>query len=150
MTAYPGHGGFPRPAGRRGREARGWFAGTSYSDVGITGITPIPGLFRYSFPCPRDGPVTWDDVLSRRSPAGIIRCVICAHEVSFLTVSARVIVPPCSSERRGSPRGEGAAPRGRWGPGWLTPSSAWCMTAALPARAPLAVATAWRRGERCA
>jgi len=29
-----------------------------------TGITPIPGLFRYLLPCTRDGPVTWDDALS--------------------------------------------------------------------------------------
>src|SRR6266571_7535593 len=75
--------------------------GTSYSDIGITGITPIPGLFRYPFPCTRDGPVTWDDALSRLSPVGIIRCVSCAHEVSFLAFSAHVIVPPCSSEPAG-------------------------------------------------
>src|SRR6266568_415032 len=95
-------GGPPRPA------TPGRHAGTSYSDVGITGITPIPGLFRYPFPCTRDGPVTWDDALSRLSPVGIIRCVSCAHEVSFLAFSAHVIVPPCSSERRaGSPNERG-------------------------------------------
>src|SRR6266571_565249 len=53
------------PCGRAGRRlaasARGPLTGTSYSDIGITGITPIPGLFRYPFPCTRDGPVTWDD-----------------------------------------------------------------------------------------
>src|SRR5690348_13477860 len=48
--------------------------GTSYSDVGITGITPISGLFRYLLLCARDGPVAWDDVLWRLSPVGIIRC----------------------------------------------------------------------------
>src|SRR6266478_1251276 len=96
--------GGPRPA----RAARGPLGGTSYSDIGITGITPIPGLFRYPFPCTRDGPVTWDDALSRLSPVGIIRCVSCAHEVSFLAFSAHVIVPPCSSERRaGSPNERG-------------------------------------------
>src|SRR6266480_471384 len=90
--------------------ARGRPKDTSYSDIGITGITPIPGLFRYPFPCARDGSVAWDDVLWRLSPAGIIRCVSCAHEVSFLAFSAHVIVPPCSSERRaGSPNeGDGA------------------------------------------
>src|SRR5437667_5247236 len=62
--------------------------GTSYSDVGITGITPIPGLFRYPFPCARDGPVAWDDALWRLSPAGVIQWVSCAHEVSFLAFSA--------------------------------------------------------------
>ena len=39
-----------------------------------TGITPIPGLFRYLLLCARDGPVTWDDALWRLSPVGIIRC----------------------------------------------------------------------------
>src|SRR6266849_8209989 len=95
-------------AGLRARAGRGWRSGTSYSDIGITGITPIPGLFRYPFPCTRDGPVAWDDALSRLSSAGIIRCVSCAHEVSFLAFSAHVIVPPCSSERRaGSPNERG-------------------------------------------
>src|ERR1035441_3890779 len=59
---------------RPGRTARGWRAGTSYSEVGITGITPILGLFRYLLPCARDGPATWDDVLPRpRSPRQIGR-----------------------------------------------------------------------------
>src|SRR6266568_2027083 len=61
-------------AGLPARAGRVWRSGTSYSDVGITGITPIPGLFRYLLLCPRDGSVTWDDALSRRSLAGIIRC----------------------------------------------------------------------------
>src|SRR5712691_11401125 len=91
-----------------GRAARGWRAGTSYSDVGITGITPISGLFRYLLLCARDGSVAWDDALWRLSPVGIIQWVSCAHEASFLTFSAHVIVPPCSSERRaGSPNERG-------------------------------------------
>ena len=53
-----------RPAGRRpGPSARARLTGTSYSDIGITGITPILGLFRYPLLCARDGPVTWDDAL---------------------------------------------------------------------------------------
>src|SRR6266705_3020597 len=100
--------GVPLAAGRPAPSARVRRTGTGYSDVGISGITPIPGLFRYPFPCTRDGPVTWDDALSRLSPVGIIRCVSCAHEVSFLAFSAHVIVPPCSSERRaGSPNERG-------------------------------------------
>src|SRR5215471_1738376 len=92
------------PAGRQPAQAvPGPPAGTSYSDVGITGITPILGLFRYPLPCTCDGPVAWDDALSRLSPVGIIRCVSCAHEASFLTFSAHVIVPPCSSDPAGSP-----------------------------------------------
>ena len=39
-----------------------------------TGITPIPGLFRYLLLCARDGSVAWDDALWRLSPVGIIRC----------------------------------------------------------------------------
>src|SRR6478672_5885203 len=54
--------------------ARGPLRGTSYSELGITGITPILGLFRYPLPCARDGPATWDDLLWRLSPLGIIRC----------------------------------------------------------------------------
>src|SRR5882757_5073085 len=38
---------------RRVPSALGRRTSTSYSDVGITGITPIPGLFRYPLPCPR-------------------------------------------------------------------------------------------------
>src|SRR6266851_1589241 len=119
---------------------------TSYSDIGITGITPIPGLFRYPFPCTRDGPVAWDDALSRLSPAGIIRCVSCAHEVSFLAFSAHVIVPPCSSERRaGSPNERGRCHGGRGCPGWLMPCSAWFKASACPATRSLATASAARR-----
>src|SRR5260370_11044171 len=110
MAAPPGER-WRRPGRRPGRcrpaaaalpvpSVLGRLTGTSYSDVGITGITPIPGLFRYLLLCARDGPVAWDDALSRLSLAGIIRCVSCAHEVSFLTFSAHVVVPPCSSERR--------------------------------------------------
>src|SRR6266849_80134 len=99
--AHPG-------AGRPAPSARGRPTGTSYSDVGITGITPIHGLFRYPVLCARDGPVTWVDTLSRLSPAGIIQWVIFTYEVAFLTFSAHVIVPPCSSERRaGSPNERG-------------------------------------------
>ena len=45
-----------------------------YSD---SRVIPIPAPFA------RDGPVTWDDVLSRLSPVGIIRCVSWAHEALF-------------------------------------------------------------------
>jgi hypothetical protein len=55
-------GGFP-VAVRPRPSAPGRPTGTSYSEIGITGITPIPGLFRYPFPCPRDGPVACDDTL---------------------------------------------------------------------------------------
>src|SRR5271169_2735927 len=97
-----------RAGGRPRRAARARRAGTSYSDVGITGITPISGLFRYLLLCARDGSVDWDDAFWRLSPAGIIQWVSCAHEASFLTFSAHVIVPPCSSERRaGSPSERG-------------------------------------------
>src|SRR2546429_4049924 len=97
-----------RAVRRPARAARGRLTGTGYSDVGITGITPISGLFRYLFLCARDGSVAWDDALWRLSPAGIIQWVSCAHEASFLTFSAHVIVPPCSSERRaGSPNERG-------------------------------------------
>ena len=73
-----------------------------------TGITPISGLFRYLLLCARDGSVAWDDALWRVPPVGIIQWVSCAHEASFLTFSAHVIVPPCSSGRRaGSPGGRG-------------------------------------------
>ena len=65
-----------------------------------TGITPISGLFRYLLLCARDGSVAWDDALWRLSPAGIIQWVSCVHEASFVTFSAHVSVPPCSSERR--------------------------------------------------
>jgi hypothetical protein len=41
-----------------------------------TGITPIPGLFRYLPPWLPDGPVTWHDVLPWLSPVGIIRCLL--------------------------------------------------------------------------
>src|SRR5450759_3339504 len=58
----------------RAPSARVRHRGTSYSDVGITGITPILGLFRYLLLCARDGPATWDDVLPRLLIAGIIRC----------------------------------------------------------------------------
>src|SRR6266704_6486877 len=62
------------PGGRRpAPSAPGPRSGTSYPDLGITGITPILGLFRYLLLCARDGSVTWDDVLSRLSPVGIIR-----------------------------------------------------------------------------
>jgi hypothetical protein len=47
---------------------------TSYSEIGIAGITPILGLFRCPLLRARDGPVTWDDGLWRLSPVGIIRC----------------------------------------------------------------------------
>src|SRR6266566_3750778 len=105
LPAWPGPAlGGPRPGGA----PRAWLPGTGYSDVGITGITPISGLFRYLFLCARDGSVAWDDALWRLSPAGIIQWVSCAHEASFLTFSAHVIVPPCSSERRaGSPNERG-------------------------------------------
>src|SRR6266568_7132035 len=76
--------------GRGGRRpvpsAPGPRSGTSYSDVGITGITPILGLFRYLLPRAHDGPATWDDALSRLSPAGIIRCVSCADGDLFCGV----------------------------------------------------------------
>src|SRR5215470_16027868 len=61
---------------------------TSYPDLGITGITPIPGLFRYLLPRTHDGPATWDDALSRLSPAGIIRCVSCADGTSSAALPA--------------------------------------------------------------
>src|SRR5437899_9612680 len=97
-----------RAGRRRAASAPGRRASTSYSDVGITGITPISGLFRYLLLCARDGSVAWDDALWRLSPVGIIQWVSCAHEASFLTFSAHVIVPPCSSERRaGSPNERG-------------------------------------------
>src|SRR5947207_7763441 len=63
-----GPGRWPR------QEARGPRTDTSYPDLGITGITPILGLFRYLLPRAHDGPATWDDALSRLSPVGIIRC----------------------------------------------------------------------------
>ena len=51
----------PRPAPLGGRSCRPtWGIATRARP---TGITPIPGLFRYPLPCPRDGPVAWDDVL---------------------------------------------------------------------------------------
>src|SRR6266536_5889096 len=78
----PGACGRSRPAVVRERPA-----GTSYPDLGITGITPILGLFRYLLPRAHDGPATWDDALSRLSPAGIIRCVSCADGDLFCGVA---------------------------------------------------------------
>src|SRR5450759_6019083 len=66
--------GARRDVARRKPSARVRLTSTSYSDLGITGITPILGLFRYLLPCARDGPATWDDVLPRLLIAGIIRC----------------------------------------------------------------------------
>src|SRR5260370_6246213 len=77
-------------AGRPVPSARGRLTGTSYPEIGITGITPILGLFRYLLPRAHDGPATWDDALSRLSPVGIIRCVSCAHGTSSLTFSTHV------------------------------------------------------------
>src|SRR5258706_8139008 len=54
-----------------GQAGRGPRRGTGYSDLGITGITPILGLFRSPLLCTRDGPVTWYDALSWLSPVGI-------------------------------------------------------------------------------
>src|SRR5258706_12641228 len=71
MTPFPGRF---RAARQPARAPQGRLTGTSYSEIGITGITPILGLFRSSLLCTRDGPVTWDDALSWLSPVGIIRC----------------------------------------------------------------------------
>src|ERR1039457_6615391 len=92
---------------RPGRTARGWRAGTSYSDLGITGITPILGLFRYLLPCARDGPATWDDVLPRLLIVGIIRCVICAGGVSFPGVVCSCGRAAVLVRAAGSPHGKG-------------------------------------------
>ena len=48
---------------RRARAAPGRRAGTSYSDLGITGITPILGLFRCLLLRAREGLWTWADAL---------------------------------------------------------------------------------------
>src|SRR5208282_6613794 len=71
MALFPGRG--RRGAVRRRPAVPARRTGTNYSDVGITGITPIPGLFRYPLPCPRDRPVTWYYVLPQLPPVGIIR-----------------------------------------------------------------------------
>ena len=84
MTAPPGE--LLEPPAGQGEQFRGRPAGTSYSELGITGITPILGLFRYPLPCAREGPATWDDALWRLSPVGIIRCGRCL--ASSLTFSA--------------------------------------------------------------
>src|SRR5664280_3348827 len=61
-------------AGRRVRAALGKPTGTSYSEVGITGITPILGLFRCPLLPARKRPGTLADALWQLSPVGIIRC----------------------------------------------------------------------------
>src|SRR5947207_8797508 len=77
-----GPGRWPR------QEARGPRTDTSYPEIGITGITPILGLFRYLLPRAHDGPATWDDALSRLSPVGIIRCVSCPAGTSSAALPA--------------------------------------------------------------
>src|SRR5271165_2645791 len=78
--------GAPRrrhPAARRRAPAGpGRPSGTSYSDIGITGITPILGLFRRPPLRTLDGPGTWADALWLLSPVGIIRCVTCVDGTS--------------------------------------------------------------------
>src|SRR5208282_2077888 len=69
-------------AGRPAPSARARPTGTSYSEIGITGITPIPGLFRRPPLRALDGPGTWADALWLLSPAGIIRCVTCVDGTS--------------------------------------------------------------------
>src|ERR1035437_4235898 len=49
-------------------------ADTSYSELGITGITPILGLFRCPLLPARKRPGTLADALWQLSPVGIIRC----------------------------------------------------------------------------
>src|SRR5271165_4389640 len=71
-----------RAGGRPRRAVRGRRAGTSYSDIGITGITPILGLFRRPPLRTLDGPGTWADALWLLSPVGIIRCVTCVDGTS--------------------------------------------------------------------
>src|SRR6266566_3701285 len=75
-------------AGLRARAGRGWRSGTSYSEIGITGITPIPGLFRYPFLRARKRPGTWADALWCLPPVGIIRCVSCADGTSSAALPA--------------------------------------------------------------
>src|SRR5665811_1226834 len=48
--------------------------GTSYSELGITGITPILGLFRCPLLPARKRLGTLADALWQLSPVGIIRC----------------------------------------------------------------------------
>src|SRR5665811_15387 len=48
--------------------------GTNYSELGITGITPILGLFRCPLLPARKRPGTLADALWQLSPVGIIRC----------------------------------------------------------------------------
>src|ERR1017187_9675211 len=104
-----------RAGGRRRASCGRWLpgaararpAGTSYSEIGITGITPILGLFRYLLPCARDGPATWDDVLPRLLIVGIIRCVICAGGVSFPGVVCSCGRAAVLVRAAGSPHGKG-------------------------------------------
>src|SRR5450759_3565828 len=58
----------PRP----GRAVPGRRTDTNYSDLGITGITPILGLFRCPLLPARKRPGTLDDALWQLSPVGII------------------------------------------------------------------------------
>src|SRR5436305_1036523 len=52
-----------RGVARPGPAVAEWLADTSYSELGITDITPILGLFRCPLLRARDGPVAWDDAL---------------------------------------------------------------------------------------
>ena len=104
----PSRPGMPRAPTSTARSRRWLPTSVIWRCVTSTGITPISGLFRYLLLCARDGSVAWDDALWRLPPVGIIQWVSCAHEASFLTFSAHVTVPPCSSERRaGSPNERG-------------------------------------------
>src|SRR5664280_470574 len=73
------------PGGRRpNRTTRVIRSGTSYSDLGITGITPILGLFRCPLLPVGKRPGTLADALRQLSRIGIIRR---AHGDLFLSSS---------------------------------------------------------------
>src|SRR5674476_277746 len=61
-------------AGQRAPSAPEPRTGTGYSELGITGITPILGLFRCPLLPARKRPGTLADALWQLSPVGIIRC----------------------------------------------------------------------------
>src|SRR5664279_4876687 len=70
--------GFPGGRWRR-RGVRRCRSDTSYSDLGITGITPVLGLFRSPLLPARKWPGTLADALWQLSPVRIIRC---AHGIT--------------------------------------------------------------------